>query len=76
MQRPPVGPEEETTELHGVIMFSTVSLNAQNKTYVMSGISNLSRRNGSILTPCFLENKMTIALFNLPKNSEKETHIL
>lgn len=30
MQRLPVGPEEETTELHGVITFSTVSLNAQN----------------------------------------------
>lgn len=30
MQRPPVGPEEETTELYGVITFSTVSLNAQN----------------------------------------------
>lgn len=31
-----------------------------------------SRRNGSILTPCFLENKMTISLFNLQKTARRK----
>lgn len=31
-----------------------------------------SRRNGSILTPCFLENKMTISFFNLQKTARRK----
>lgn len=31
-----------------------------------------SRRNGSILTPCFLDNKMTISLFNLEKTARRK----